>query len=124
MRPETLLYRQIHPFFLQNGRPTSQALRPTPKDSNRLSAYDGDKIQPKASWEHYTGTLGFSSAGVMAVTNAECAAQSLTVVADGIPFSEHCSIDFSGLTESAVKKAAKNLVQLAINRGWLYRDSR
>lgn len=124
MTPETLLYRQIHPSFVQNDRPTSQAFRPTPKDENKLSAYDGDKIQPQASWEHYTGKLGLASSGVMAITNAECTAQSLIVTADGTPFPEHCSIDFSGLTkEPDIKKAAKNLQASAIQRGWLFRNS-
>lgn len=123
MNPDTLLYRQIHPNFVQNGRPTTQAFRPTPKDENKLSAYDGDKIQPKASWEHYTRTLGFSSTGVMAISNAECTAQSLTVNADGITFPEHCSIDFSVLTKKAIEKTAKILAQHAVTRGWLYQDS-
>ena len=120
MDSETLLLRQIHPSFVQNGRPTSQAFRPTPKDEKKLSVYDGERIKPKASWEHYTGILGFSSAGVMAVTNAECAEQQLPVTADGIPFPEHCFIDFSNLGKSGVEKAAKILARCAIQRGWLY----
>lgn len=123
MTPETLLYRQIHPSFVQNGRPTSQAFRPTPKDESKLSVYDGDKIQSQAAWEHYTGTLGRASAGVMAVTNAECVAQSLAVTADGIPYPEHCTIDFSVLAKKAVEKAAKILVESAIQRGWQYQSS-
>ena len=39
---ETLFLRQIHPTFVQNGRPTSQAFRPTPKDENQLSVYNGE----------------------------------------------------------------------------------
>ena len=123
MNPETLLYRQIHPSFVQNGRPTSQAFKPTSKDDHKLSAYDGDKIQPKASWEHYTSTLGLSSTGVMAVTKSECETYSLVIDPDGIPYPEHCSIDFSGLTKSAADKAAKNLANFAVSRGWLYQDS-
>ena len=124
MTPQTLLYRQIHPSFIQNDRPTSQAFRPTPKDENKLSAYDGDKIPPRTSWEHYTGTLGLASSGVMAITNAESAAQSLPVTADGKPYPEHCSIDFSGLAKEAdIKKVAKNLQASAIQRGWLYQSS-
>lgn len=122
MKPETLLYRQIHPNFVQNGRPTSQAFRPTPKDENKLSAYDGDKIQPKASWEHYTGTLGLSSSGVMAVSNVECTGQALSILADGSDYPEHCSIDFSGLAKGAVEKIAKVLAQYAVTRGWLYQS--
>lgn len=123
MTPDTLLYRQIHPNFIQNGRPTTQAFRPTPKDENQLSVYDGDKIQPQASWQHYTDVLKLSSAGVMAVTNAECSAQSLPVIADGKPFAEHCSIDFSSLKKSAVEKAAKVLAACAVARGWQYQHT-
>lgn len=122
MTPDTLLYRQIHPSFIQNGRPTSQAFRPTPKDENKLSAYDGDRIQPQASWEHYTGELGLASVGVMAITNAECTAQALTVTADGTPYPEHCGIDFSSLAKKAIEKSAKVLAESAIRRGWLYQD--
>jgi hypothetical protein len=124
VRPDTLLYRQIHPGFVQNGRPTSQAFRPTPKDENKLSAYDGDKIQPQAAWEHYTGTLGLVSSGVMAVTNAECAMHSLSVVADGVSYPEHCTINFSNLAKRAIEKAAKILAESAMQRGWLYQDLR
>jgi hypothetical protein len=120
--PDTLLYRQIHPNFIQNGRPTTQAFRPTSKDENQLSVYDGDKIQPRASCEHYTLILKYRSAGVMAVTNAECSAQSLPVIADGEPFPEHCSIDFSNLKRSEIEKAAKVLAACAVMRGWQYQN--
>jgi hypothetical protein len=122
VKPDTLLYRQIHPNFIQNGRPTTQAFRPTLKDENQLSAYDGDKIEARASWEHYTLILKYSSAGVMAVTNAECSAQSLPVIADGKPFPEHCLIDFSSLKRSEIEKAAKVLASCAVARDWQYRD--
>ncbi len=122
MTPETLLYRQIHPNFIQNGRPTTQAFRPTPKDENQLSVYDGDKIQARASFEHYTLILKYSSAGVMALTNTECSAQSLPVIADGKPFPEHCSIDFSSLKRNEIEKAAKVLAACAVTRGWQHEN--
>jgi hypothetical protein len=121
VNPETLLLRQIHPSFVQLGRPTSQAFRPTPKDENLLSVDDGSKIPPRASWERFTSTTDSRSAGVMAVTCAECDEQELPVIADGTPFPEHCSIDFSDLTESLVKKKAKVLVRHAIQRDWLFK---
>ena len=120
MTPDTFLYRQIHPNFVQNGRPTSQAFRPTPKDENKLSAYNGDRIQPEASWKHYTDMLGLASAGVMAVTTAECIAHSLSVTADETPYPEHCTIDFSSLVKREIEKTAKILAESAIQRGWLY----
>jgi hypothetical protein len=117
---DTLLLRQIHPGFVQQGRVTSQAFRPTPKDQNRLSAYDGDRIDPPAAWRHYTSVLGLESAGVMAVSNAECREADLPVVPDPDAFPEHVVIDFSGLGKGAVEKAAKKLRVRAETRGWLY----
>ena len=120
MTASALLLRQIHPGFVQNGRPTSQAFRPTPKDEDMLSVYDGDQIQPRAAWEHYTRSLGLHSAGVMGIAAGECAAVTLPVFADPAPFPEHCLIDFSGLTKNEADKKAKLLAQFAITRDWLF----
>ncbi len=54
MTPDTLLLRQIHPSFVQDGRVTSQAFRPTPKDELRLSVDDGDRVGAEASWKRFT----------------------------------------------------------------------
>ncbi len=53
MTEKTLLLRQIHPLFIQEGRVTSQAFRPTPKDQKKLSVYDGDLITAERSWVHF-----------------------------------------------------------------------
>ncbi|HEU4456530.1 MAG TPA: hypothetical protein VFR81_25910 [Longimicrobium sp.] len=105
---------------MQQGRVTSQAFRPTPKDQSRLSVYDGDRIEPRSAWKHYTGVLGLESAGVMAVSSGECAELDLPVAPDPEPFPEHVVIDFSGLGKSAAEKAAKKLRVRAETRGWLY----
>lgn len=120
MDSETLLLRQIHPNFVQDGRPTSQAFRPTPKDENQLSVYNGALIAASASWRHYTDALGFVSAGVMALTHSECAGEQLKVIEDGDPFPSHCSIDFSGLKKSEVEKKSKKLAAFAKRHGWLF----
>lgn len=120
MSPETLLLRQVHPSFVQNGRPTSQVFRPTPKDEDKLSVYDGDKISPEASWTHYTNVLAFKSVGVLAVSLTEVQGQELPVIADAVPFPEHCSVDFTGLTKTDVDKKAKQLASYAVTRGWLF----
>ena len=117
MTPATLLLRQINPSFLQSGRVTSQAFRPTPKDENHLSVYDGDRIHPLAAWQHFTTTPGCRSAGVMAVTHGECTAEQLPINADGAPFPEHVSIDFSAFGKGEVEKKAKVLVRQAQARG-------
>lgn len=120
MTPLTFLLRQINPVFVQAGRVTSQAFRPTPKDENHLSMYDGDRIKAQAAWEHFTANSVCRSAGVMAVTHDECTAQCLPVVADGIPFPEHCSIDFSAFEKKEIERKAKVLSRQAQDRGWQF----
>ena len=63
MNNDTLLLRQVHPSWIQNGRVTSQAFTPTPKDNGHLSSYDGDMISAEAAWRHYTNKLGYESSG-------------------------------------------------------------
>ena len=115
-----MLLRQIHPKFVQNGRVTSQAFRPTPKDREQLSVYDGDQIRPKAAYLHYTTVQKIDSAGVMGVTVGECQSLELPVKPDPATFPEHAVIDFFGRSGSQVTKLGKKLVALAQARGWLY----
>jgi hypothetical protein len=95
MTGSTLLLRQIHPTFLHEGRVTSQAFRPTPKDEDRLSVDNGDLIGAAESWKRFVADGKCSSAGVMAVSHGECDSQALRVVEDGIPYPDHCCLDFS-----------------------------
>ena len=120
MTDDTLLLRQIHPSFVQSGRVTSQAIRPTPTDEFLLSFYDGDRIEAQASWQHFVADPACRSAGVMAITRGQCLEQDLPVNADGVPFAEHVSIDFSAFEKAAIEKKAKVLAKLAQVRGWLY----
>jgi len=122
MNDETLLLRQIHPNFVQQGHVTSQAFRPTPKDEKRLSVYDGDQISPELSFEHYTVTLGCQSAGIMAVNVADCNGIKLPVVPDPNAFLEHAVIDFSAYEKKDIEKRAKILKKKAEERDWLYKN--
>lgn len=118
---ETLLLRQINPEWVKHDRVTSQAFTPTPKDKNRLSAYDGDQTTPRKSWIHFTTNLGNQSIGVMAVTVRECEKNDTSAFSDPAPFPEHVLIDFSRLTRSKAKRVGKVLTSLARRRGWLHR---
>jgi hypothetical protein len=120
MTGTTLLLRQIHPSFLQAGRVTSQAFRPTPKDESLLSVYDGDQITADNSWSHFTSQPNCKSVGVMAVTVDECVAEALSVRPDPKPFPEHVVIDFTGLTNNQCEKNSKKLKAKAEARGWQY----
>ena len=119
MTRTTLLLRQVHPTFVQNGFATSQAFRPTSKDESLLSVYDGDLIAAEASWIHYTTTLGHASIGTVAVTVDECAAENLPARPDPEPFPEHAVIDFTGLSDGQSKSKGKKLQAKALARGWL-----
>ena len=117
MTPATLLFRQVNPSWIKNGRITSQVFKPTPKDKGCLSVYDGDQITAEASWRHYTIELEYQSVGVVAVTVCECKEHDLYVKHDPEPFPEHVVIKFTG---SQIEKKAKRLKEAAETRGWQY----
>jgi hypothetical protein len=56
----------------------------------------------------------------MALSQAECVGEQLTVIEDGVPFPAHCSIDFSDLKKSDIEKKSKKLASFAKDRGWLF----
>lgn len=120
MTNDTLLHRQVNPSWLQQGRVTSQAFKPTPKDHKRLSVYDGNQMTAEAAWRHYTEELKHQSAGVLAVTRGECEAQGLPVEPDPRPFPAHVIINFDACTNSQIEKKAKRLSEAAQSRGWQF----
>lgn len=120
MKAETLLLRQIHPHFVQNGRVTSQAFRPTLKDECRLSVDNGDMVSPEVAWERFTSQVDCRSSGVMALSQGECAECELSVIQDGIPYDEHCYLDFTGLERKQSERIGKRLGAFAQTRGWQY----
>ena len=122
MTDPTLLLRQVHPSFVQAGRVTSQAFRPTPKDEYLLSVYDGDMITPERSCHHYSTRLVQVTIGTMAVTVEECTAEMLPARPDPGPFPEHAVIDYTGLSDNQCEKKGKKLRDVAEVRGWLHQE--
>ena len=110
---EELLYRQVHPSWLQAGRPTSQAFRPTPKDSGFLSVSRGAVTNPEAAFLLHTEKKGLSSAGVWSVTVGDCAEAERDVYSDRVeepvPDPAHAVVDFRGLAESKAKAISQQL---------------
>lgn len=119
---DTQLLRQVHPAWIQDGRITSQVFKPTPKDEQKLSVYDGDLITPEKSWQYFTKELKLESKGVLAVTVSECANQNLSVESDPNPHLAHAIIRYDGHTESKIRKIAQYLKRDAENRGWLFQE--
>jgi len=120
MTDNTLLLRQIHPTFHQNGRVTSQAFRPSPKDESQLSVDNGDLITPEAALIKYTAQAEFSSCGVLAVAHLECSTCNLPVIEDGVPYAEHCYLDFAPFGRKDSDRIGKKLAAFAHDRGWLF----
>lgn len=119
---EHLLHRQVHPSWIQQGRPSSQTFTPTQKDEGLLSVHDGNLIDAQESFEHYTKELGMKSDGVVTVTVAEVQAVGLTWRPDPDPFPEHAVIDFTALSsKSQIKAKATALNARALDRNWTYR---
>lgn len=118
---DKLLYRQIHPDFVVDKKATLRAFKPT-KSNKDLSVYDGNMIDARSAWEHYTRMKGRDkSAGVMAVTDTECESLDLTVTPDPKPsFREHMLISFDGLSKGAIKEAVRSLTADANERKWCY----
>lgn len=116
-----LLHRQVNPSWVQEGRVSSQAFNPTPKDSGLLSVYDGALMTAEASFFHYTGTQGLKAVGTVSVSEGEVGAVGLSWRQDPTPFPEHAVIDFTTLgSASRVKAKAQALAERARARGWTY----
>lgn len=117
----TLLLRQIHPNFIQNGFASSAAFRPNHSDRGLMSVYDGNLISAEASFIHYTTTFSKKSDGTTGVTVDECTAENLSARSDPEPFPEHAVVDFIGVEENAWRSKSKKLQAKASARGWLHR---
>jgi len=115
-----LLFRQVHPSWIQNGRPSSQTFQPTPKDENKLSVYDSSLTTAQASYDYHTTELKLRSAGVLGVTVAEVDAAQRAFTLDGVPVPAHGFIDFEGLSGGQAKKVAQRLQLAALARPWSY----
>ena len=120
MTSKTLLLRQVNPSWIQQGRVTSQLFRPTPKDNNLLSVYNGDLTTAEQAWQHFTDSLGYQSVGVMAVSVQECIFHELAARPDPHPFPAHAVIDFDEHPDGEIRRKAKHLKKAAEVRGWQY----
>lgn len=123
-----LLFRQIHPSFIEDGEPSSQPFRPTPKDDNKLSVDRGEISTAQESFELHTSTKGLASVGVYGLTVAEFSSQSIECFSDPIEGSPgapanpaHAFADYGPHAGSAQKNIAKRLKHAAIARGCLYK---
>jgi hypothetical protein len=124
MRPDTLLYRQAHPNFVNGDTVTSQAFVPFPKDKGELSVDDGDLVTAQESYRHYTQDLGNASDSVWAVTKTE--ADTTGAPASPAPLPDnpaHARLDFNSIPEKHWRKTAKRLKEHALTHGCQFRPA-
>lgn len=116
-----LLHRQVNPAWVQDGRVSSQAFSPTPKDSGLLSVYDGRQITAEASYIHFTTVQKLKAVGTVSVSCNEILSVGLSWRLDPEPYPEHAVIDYTDVSSAAQKKAkSQALAERARQRGWTY----
>ena len=98
-----LLFHQVHPCFVRDGRVGSQGFRPTPKDDRKLSVDRGTLATAQAAFELHAHCLSLASDGTWGVTVGECRALSLGCRPDPVehercPDHAHAIVDFTGLS--------------------------
>jgi len=123
---DEILYRQVHPSFVQDGIPSSQTFMPTPKDKNMLSV---DRSSLTSAAESYTlfTSGGLKSQAIYGLSVAEFQEQGIACISDpitGDPDREdnlaHALADYSAHTEKVQKVKAKKLKAKAVARGKLH----
>lgn len=122
---DELLFRQVHPSFVRDGRVGSQAFRPTPKDQKMLSVTQSSKTTALAAFELHTQCNKLASAGTWAVTVGECQALDLPTRSDEVLDGDcldpaHAVIDFTALSNSKIEAQGARLARHANDRGILH----
>ena len=131
MQDDTLLHRQVHPHFVDNeGRPTRQTFLLFPKDSGKLSLYNGEKWSAEYAFVNHTETLGLDSLGTLAITILEIAQtkedldlELLEAIEDNELFDGHVSLDQNHLMKNQQKVVRTLLLQHAQLRDWTFRKA-
>jgi hypothetical protein len=119
--PQELLFRQVHPRWVEDGVPSSQAFAPTAKDEGMLSIARGSMTNPEAAHKHYTTVQQLQSAGTWAVTVGEASALELSSFDDPMPdVPAHGFIDFRDLGRKQSEKRGRLLAARARSRGRMY----
>lgn len=121
---QELLYRQVHPSFMQDERPSSQAFKPTPKDEKQLSVARGALTDPVDAYDLHVQDKELASAGTWAVTVGEAQVESLPSFPDPLtaPVADpaHALIDFTACSNSQMNAKGSRLAAKARERGRLH----
>jgi len=126
---EEVLFRQVHPAFLEDGHISSSPFSPSNKDRGKLSVDRSALTTAEASFRRFTGN-GYQSAFVVGVSVGEFGAERLPCYPDPIEATAsqqanpaHAYADYSGTTTNESKRIGKRLRNKALDRGILFLPS-
>lgn len=121
---DEMLWRNVNPNWIDEGRLTSQVYRPTPKDQKHLSVAREERVSAAAHYAEFTDSLGLASAGVWAVTVEECSTVGIPAVHDELSSKRpdpcptgHTHLDFTGHSSNRAKRIGGILRDRAEARG-------
>lgn len=125
MTMSRLVYRQVHRNHVDEAlQPSSSAFNPfvtggvDGAQTRSLSAYNGNLVSAEGAYRHFTQELGRPSVGVLAISEEECAELGIEVDHDGLGFPAHVSLRFPMVSRGVTRRLARELVELAMARGW------
>ncbi len=119
--PAEVLFRQVHPKWVDGGVPSSQAFAPTRKDEGELSIARAALTTAESAFKHYTMVQQMESAGTWGITVGEASDAGLSSFDDhreDVP--AHGFVDFRELGRRQAERKAKLLAACARTRGRLY----
>ncbi|MCA3264713.1 MAG: hypothetical protein ING19_01480 [Azospirillum sp.] len=124
-----VMFRQVHPNFIDKGVVSSAAFRPTPKDSSKLSVDRSSLVSAELSFKGFKAR-GWVSAAVYGVSVGEFSAEKIPCLPDPIEASgadpgngAHAVADYCAHSSSQQQNVAKRLRNKAVARGMLYSEA-
>lgn len=119
-----LIWRNVHPAWIDDGALTSQVFRPTPKDHKKLSGARQRMVTASEHFKEFTKDLELESAGVWAISAGEALDSGVRGVYDAESATPpdpcptgHTFIDYREVSGSRARKIGSALRDLAEARG-------
>lgn len=123
---DEVMFRQVHPDFIQQGEPSSCRFRPQSNDEGKLSIDRGSLTTAPQSYALYSST-GKLSAAVFGVSVGEFGNHGVTVHSDPTEATEshpandaHALADYTSHSPSNQKTIGKRLKRDSVARGRLH----
>ena len=121
-----VLFRHIHPNFMEDGEPSSDRFRPSEKDENLLSVDRSALVTAADAHAFYVGN-GRAAVAVFGISVAEFNSEDISCSEDPTPATDtkkanpaHALANYAKHSAKSQKNIAKKLKRLALERGQLH----